>query len=328
MRLHSTASPIARTGAFWVRNWRLSGNSLKSTQTVGNGREEESQPGAWGRLAPWSEPLMGCCGGRCREPAGWEGAGPLRVCTALSAGRAQGGGEARTGHGRITALERQREPWRQRSEVFTVTARRAAPGPGPGTPCCVPAPGPTSPPATKCKEAIRDSKLYAQLAQITDNTEQNGKNSADISEEPGAKAEYCAARAPDTPRGAGGPPEIPLRRPLNTLPSAQARNQLAPAPSHGSSLSVLTSPAAVGPPQTLPGFLLWLLLNSYWLRSPRALVSNSTITSTHTHLSPSLPRTDTSRLSSGPRPAQTPIVSAPAGQAAALALRFVKDASD
>lgn len=58
-----------------------------------------------------------------------------------------------------------------------------------------------------------------------------------------------------------------------------------------------------GPHNALPGFLLWLLLNSYWLRSPRAPVSNSTITSTHTRLSPSLPRTDTSRLSSGLRPA-------------------------
>lgn len=142
---------------------------------------------------------------------------------------------------------------------------------------------------------------------------------------------HAPCTALNSPRGAGRPPKTPLRpAPGHTLPSPQARSQLGPMPpTHGSLLSVLTSPSCSGGPhKALPGFLLWLLLNSYWLRSPRALVSNTTITRRHTRLSPSLPQTPAGFPAASGQP-QTPITTAPAGQAAALALRrFVKDASD
>lgn len=56
------------------------------------------------------------------------------------------------------------------------------------------------------------------------------------------------------------------------------------------------------------------------------MVSNTSITRTHTRLRPSLPQTPAGFTAVSGQP-QTPIMTE-AGQAAELALRFVKDASD
>ena len=120
----------------------------------------------------------------------------------------------------------------------------------------------------------KNNCLHAQLGQIMNNkTENKNKNPAATSEEPGAKVVYCT-RPQHT---MGKTPKTPLQR--NTLLlSPHIRNQLAPpqrASKQGNLLFVFALPCwSRDSNKALPEFLIWPLINFYWLRRPRILAGN------------------------------------------------------
>ena len=107
------------------------------------------------------------------------------------------------------------------------------------------------------------------------------KNPTATSEEPRAKAKYCAwALHTAPPRGWADHLTTPPARPLDPpLPSPHIRNQLSlpsPAESKQGKLLLVFTPlcCSTSPNKDLPEFLVWLLINFCWLRRPRSLVCN------------------------------------------------------
>ena len=81
-------------------------------------------------------------------------------------------------------------------------------------------------------------------------------------------------------RGGQTTSATPLPQPLDTpLPSPPIRNQLAPSrwvSKQGNLLLVFDLHCCSrGPNKALPEFLVWPLINFYWLRRPKSLVSNT-----------------------------------------------------
>ena len=104
---------------------------------------------------------------------------------------------------------------------------------------------------------------------------QNTKNPTVTSEMPRAKAGYSAwCLHTALPRGWADHLSRPLDPPLS---SPCIRNQLAP-PSgseQGNLLLVFThSCCSMSPSKALPEFLVWPLINFYWLRRPRTVLGN------------------------------------------------------
>lgn len=176
---------------------------------------------------------------------------------------------------------------------------------GPGTLCCSACTWTHVSSSNKMQRNHRGLKTLCTVGTNIDERQKKSQKSQLTflkSQEQRQSPEHAPRAALNTPKGAGRPPKTAPASPWThpTLPAA--RKQLGPRPHPQKRVVCSCLPGLQrGPHKALPGFLLWLLLNSYWLRSPRTVVSNTSITRTRT--SKTVFASDTSRLYSGLRPA-------------------------
>ena len=122
--------------------------------------------------------------------------------------------------------------------------------------------------------------MHVQLGQSTNNKIQKSQNPTATSQVPGAKVGYHAwslhtasarrwadhLRQPSCRTHRSAHTLTPFKGPAHPLPgSEQGHLLLILAPSRGSTR----------PNKALPEFLIWPLINFYWLRSPRTRVGNN-----------------------------------------------------
>ena len=140
---------------------------------------------------------------------------------------------------------------------------------------------------TKKLYGTRNNCVHGHLGQILDErykkTKKDTKRPSATSEEPGAKPGYWACPLHTTPPKKGWANHathssglIPRHTPILTPYKEQVSAPLGELASKGTCGWVL-SPCCCSsvPSKALPKFLVWTLINFYWLRRPRTLVGNT-----------------------------------------------------